>query len=112
LGWLRRHGAQVVNVSATAGRSNALIEAVRALQLQGALVVAAVGNGDNLTYPAAQPGVVGVGALAPGSTRKVWANSTHGPRVDLVAPAEGIKVIASTAASRSIPYVMTPAGTS
>ena len=112
LGWLRRHGAQVVNVSATAGRSDALVESVRALELSGALVVASVGNGDNLTYPAAQPGVLGVGALAPGTTKKVWSKSTRGSQVDLVAPAEGIKVIASTSASKSIQAVMTPVGTS
>jgi subtilisin family serine protease len=112
LGWLRRHGAQVVNVSATSSQSRALVDSVRALELSGALVVAAVGNGDNKLYPAALSGVLGVGALAPGSTKKVWSRSTRGPQVDLVAPAEGIKVIASTAASRSIQAVMTPAGTS
>ena len=112
LGWLRRHGAQVVNVSATAGRSNALVESLRSLELSGALVVASVGNGDNETYPAVLPGVLGVGALAPGSAKKVWVHSTRGPQVDLVAPAEGIKVIASTAASKSIQAVMTPVGTS
>ena len=66
LGWLRRNGAQVVNVSATARPyARALRDAVRALELSGALVVASTGNGDGLTYPAALPGVLGVGALAP-----------------------------------------------
>jgi hypothetical protein len=112
LGWLRRNGAQVVNVSATSRKSNALVESVRALELSGALVVASVGNGDNKLYPAALPGVLGVGALAPGSSRKVWSRSTRGSQVDLVAPAAGIKVIASTAASKSIQTVITPVGTS
>ncbi len=44
-GWLRRNGAQVVNVSATAKPIDVRsIESLRALQLSGALVVAAVGN--------------------------------------------------------------------
>ena len=51
LGWLRRNGAQVVNVSATSRKSNALVESLRALELSGALVVASVGNGDNKTLP-------------------------------------------------------------
>ena len=98
-GWLRREGAQVVNVSATATPSRALIESLRALQLSGALVVAAVGNGGAIAgrdaFPASQPGVLGVGALAPGSATVVYSRSTRGKQVDLVAPDEGIKVIAS-----------------
>jgi subtilisin family serine protease len=113
LGWLRRQGAQVVNVSATARRSRALVDSLRALQLSGALVVAAVGNGgSSARYPAWQPGVLGVGALAPGSAKKVDPDSTRGPQVDLVAPGEGIKVMASTRISGITPTVITPRGTS
>jgi subtilisin family serine protease len=113
LGWLRRQGAQVVNVSATARESRALVDSLRALQLSGALVVAAVGNGgSSARYPAWQPGVLGVGALAPGSARKVDPGSTRGPQVDLVAPGEGIKVMASTRISGITPTVITPSGTS
>jgi hypothetical protein len=113
LGWLRREGAQVVNVSATSPPSRALVDSLRALELSGALVVAAVGNGGHITardlFPASQPGVLGVGALAPSSPTKVWSGSTSGPQVDLVAPAAGIKVISSKPTSE---FVYTPSGTS
>ena len=115
-GWLRRQGAQVVNVSATARQSRALVESLRALQLSGALVVAAVGNGGRVApreaFPASHPGVLGVGALAPRSSTQVWVNSTRGPQVDLVAPAEGIKVVASSAVLTSEETALTPSGTS
>ena len=75
LGWLRRQGAQVVNVSATAQRTHALVESLRALELSGALVVAAVGNGGAIAapdkFPASEPGVLGVGALSPRSSTQV-----------------------------------------
>jgi hypothetical protein len=114
-GWLRRSGAQVVNVSATARPSNALVESLRALQLSGALVVAAVGNdgtSPSPRFPASQPGVLGVGELAPGSSTQVGKKSTRGSVVDLVAPAQGIKVVASSGASKSAETAITPDGTS
>ena len=117
-GWLRRQGAQVVNVSATAVPSRALIDSLRALQLSGALVVAAVGNAGSVAprdlFPASQPGVLGVGALAPRSSTQVWSGSTRGSQVDLVAPAEGIRVVASSASgiSTSAETAITPSGTS
>lgn len=114
--WLRRNGAQVVNVSATARPSRALIESLRALQLSGALVVAAVGNGGRIApreaFPASLPGVLGVGALAPRSSTQVWVKSTRGSQVDLVAPAEGIKVVTSSGVSVSAETAFTPSGTS
>ena len=74
-GWLRRQGAQVVNVSANGcGLAVRCVESLRALQLSGALVVAAAGNGGikpDGTFPASQPGVLAVGALAPGSSTQV-----------------------------------------
>jgi hypothetical protein len=117
-GWMRRQGVQVVNVSATALPSHALIDSLQALQLSGALVVAAVGNNGAIAprelFPASQPGVLGVGALAPRSSTQVWIGSTRGPQVDLVAPAEGMKVVASSAPgiSTSAETAITPAGTS
>jgi Subtilase family len=115
-GWLRTQGAQVVNVSATAVPSRALIDSLRALQLSGALVVAAVGNAGGVAprelFPASQSGVLGVGALAPRSSTEVWKGSTRGPQVDLVAPAEGMRVVASRSVSVSKETAMTPAGTS
>jgi len=115
LGWLRRNGAQVVNVSATAKPTPALIESLRALQLSGALVVAAVGNSGSEPsprFPASQPGVLGVGELAAGSSTQVAAKSTRGSVVDLVAPAKGIRVIASSGVSISSQWAITPDGTS
>jgi subtilisin family serine protease len=56
--------------------------------------------------------VLGVGALAPGSSTLVYNRSTRGRQVDLVAPDEGIKVIASSAITKSAETVFTPAGTS
>jgi Subtilase family len=117
-GWLRQHGAQVVNVSATAHRSHALLDSLRALQLSGALVVAAVGN-DGIAakptiFPASEPGVLGVGGLKAGSSTQVWRKSTRGPQVDLVAPMHGIRVIASSAegVSQASETANTPDGTS
>jgi len=103
-GWLRRQGAQVVNVSASLRSSRALVESLRALQLSGALVVAAAGNGGikpDGTFPASQPGVLAVGALASSSSTQVWPHSSRGSFVDLVAPAEGIKVMATSAPGQS-----------
>jgi Subtilase family len=113
LGWLRREGAQVVNVSATAPSSRALVDSLRALELSGSLVVAAVGNGGKIAgqdlFPASQPGVLGVGALAPASSTQVWPGSTSGPQVDLVAPAAGVKVLSVKSTAE---FVYTPEGTS
>jgi hypothetical protein len=113
LGWLRREGAQIVNVSATAPPSRALVDSLRALELSGSLVVAAVGNGGKIAgrdlFPASKTGVLGVGALAPSSSSQVWPGSTSGPQVDLVAPASGIKVLSVKPTSE---FVYTPSGTS
>jgi subtilisin family serine protease len=116
-GWLRRQRAAIVSVSATARQSRALVESLRALQLSGALVVAAVGNTGttpSVRFPASQPGVLGVGELAGGSSTQVARESTRGSLVDLVAPAQGIKVIASSARGVSITAetAITPTGTS
>ena len=112
-GWLRKEGAQIVNVSATAPQSRALVDSLRALELSGSLVVAAVGNGGKIAggdrFPASQRGVLGVGALAPSSATHVWAGSTSGPQVDLVAPAAGIKVLSVKPTAE---FVYTPSGTS
>ncbi|MFF8512910.1 type VII secretion-associated serine protease mycosin [Streptomyces sp. NPDC015492] len=82
-------GAKVINVSlgATAG-SQELTDAVKYALDKGSLVFASVGNtGDksNKTeYPAATPGVVGVGAIDKKLTR--IPQSQYGPQVDIVAP--------------------------
>ncbi|MFF2573574.1 type VII secretion-associated serine protease mycosin [Streptomyces sp. NPDC058084] len=82
-------GAKVINISqgAQAG-SDQLTGAVKYALDKGALVFASVGNSadkDNVVeYPAATPGVVGVGAIDRKLTRV--KNSQYGPQVDLVAP--------------------------
>ncbi|MFC9298766.1 type VII secretion-associated serine protease mycosin [Streptomyces sp. NPDC057011] len=89
--------AKVINISqgrsgkAEADRERA--EAVKYALSKGKLIFAAAGNsGDGLNepeYPAATPGVVGVGAVdAKGEPTK---ESNHGPQVDLSAP--GIDIV-------------------
>ncbi|EKX65773.1 peptidase families S8 and S53 [Streptomyces ipomoeae 91-03] len=84
-------GAQVVNISMghTSG-SPQLTEAVKYAVGKGVLIFAAVGNsGDESNrpeYPAATPGVVGVGAV--GKDLRKTAESQHGPQVDMAAPGE------------------------
>ncbi|MGW2720338.1 type VII secretion-associated serine protease mycosin [Streptomyces sp. NPDC001492] len=86
-------GAKVINISmATDG--SVTTPAVRKQQSQavkyaldkGALVFAGVGNSGNssLVYPAATPGVVGVGSV--GKDLHKTDESQYGPQVDLAAP--------------------------
>ncbi|GLW71741.1 hypothetical protein Kpho02_40400 [Kitasatospora phosalacinea] len=97
IGYAADHGAKVINVSQGIGGLSAanrskLQAAVDHANSLGALVVAATGNegdvGNPVDYPAALPGVVGVG----GADRdgKAWAKSQHGPQVVLAAPAVDI----------------------
>ncbi|MFF9428962.1 type VII secretion-associated serine protease mycosin [Streptomyces sp. NPDC014746] len=101
-------GAKVLNISQGAPEgSPQLTDAVKYALDKGALVFAGVGNsGDKsnaLQYPAATPGVVGVGAIDRKLTRIPM--SQHGPQVDLVAP--GKDVVAACGAG-----VCTTTGTS
>lgn len=82
-------GAKVINISMAGGGSaewDQESEAVKYALNKGALIFAGVGNdGDSsLAYPAATPGVVGVGAVDK-DLRKT-AESQYGPQVDLAAP--------------------------
>jgi subtilisin family serine protease len=110
--WFRTIGdVQIVNVSATLVPSPALLESLRALQEAGTLVVAATGNSRDpgrYTFPAAEPHVLGVGALGNGS-RSVSASSGRGSQVDLVAPAAGLGVVYSSFGSRPDQAGATPA---
>lgn len=96
-------GAQVVNLSVVMYADvPAVRRAVRYAQQKGSLLVAAAGNehqrtaGDNglpagtdpTPYPAAYPGVLGVGAITIDGTR--LDESQEGPYVDLVAPGGGV----------------------
>ncbi|MEU7556362.1 type VII secretion-associated serine protease mycosin [Streptomyces sp. NPDC044571] len=86
--------AKVISISmATEEDDPARVEAVKYALSKGKLIFAGVGNdGDTLNkvmYPAATPGVVGVGAVGPdGAATK---ESQHGPQVDISAP--GIDIV-------------------
>ncbi|MET9673308.1 type VII secretion-associated serine protease mycosin [Streptomyces sp. NPDC006482] len=86
-------GAKVINISqgATAG-STQLTEAVKYALDKGALIFAATGNtadkGNQVEYPAATPGVVGVGAVDDKMLR--IPTSQHGSQVDIVAPGKDL----------------------
>ncbi|MGW4704727.1 type VII secretion-associated serine protease mycosin [Streptomyces sp. NPDC004285] len=84
-------GAKVINISMAVGTgSPGLTDAVKHALDKGALVFAGVGNdaekGNALMYPAATPGVVGVGAVDDKMTRIPM--SQHGDQVDIVAPGQ------------------------
>ncbi|MEU6758561.1 type VII secretion-associated serine protease mycosin [Streptomyces sp. NPDC046685] len=84
--------AKIINISQ--GRSGKpeddrdRAEAVKYALSKGKLIFASVGNTGNSTneleYPAATPGVVGVGAVD--SSGEPTNESQHGPQVDLAAP--------------------------
>ena len=92
------HHVTVLNLSlVTTQDDDALRQAVGYAVDHNVVVVAAVGNeharGDPTPYPAAYPGVIGVGAIGTDGVR--LAESQVGPYVDLVAPGDQI-----TAATR------------
>lgn len=92
-------GVAVINLSIVLYRDDPAVRAaVRDAVAADVVVVAAVGNlhdlGDPTPYPAAYPGVVGVGAIGPDGNR--FAGSQVGSYVDIVAP--GMQI---TAANRS-----------
>ncbi|WP_406344294.1 type VII secretion-associated serine protease mycosin [Streptomyces sp. NBC_00648] len=85
------HGAKVINISeALSETSQEVTSAVKYALGKGSLVFAGVGNngnkGNEVEYPGATPGVVGVGAV----DKKIEATkeSEHGPQVDLAAPGD------------------------
>lgn len=92
--WAVDNGATVINMSLSTTQANAydpvLAAAVAYATDLGVPVVAAAGNdglGDNnVPYPAALPGVIGVGNVNPG--REVDMTSGHGAWVDVVAPGD------------------------
>lgn len=94
------HGAKVANVSMASDYSWPVADAVRYARSRGVVVVAAVGNdrgsGDAARYPAALPGVIGVGAVD--QRDRVASFSESGPEVDVVAP--GVSVLSAYAGSR------------
>ena len=86
-------GAKVINISMGHTKGSAqLTDAVKYALEKGSLIFAAVGNsGDEanqVEYPAATPGVVGVAAV--GKDLRRTAESEHGPQVDMAAPGEDL----------------------
>ncbi|MEV4444221.1 type VII secretion-associated serine protease mycosin [Streptomyces mirabilis] len=86
-------GAQVINISmAVPEGSEQLTAAVKYALDKGSLIFAGVGNsgsedkGNPVEYPAATPGVVGVGAV--GKDLRKTTESEYGPQVDIAAPGE------------------------
>ncbi|MGX4693216.1 type VII secretion-associated serine protease mycosin [Streptomyces sp. JNUCC 63] len=96
--WAADQGADVINLSlgddsASAHPEPTEDEAVQYALSKGSVVVASAGNGgekgDNISYPAAYPGVIAVtavdrhGTRAPFSTRR-WYATVSAPGVDVV----------------------------
>ncbi|MFF0266850.1 type VII secretion-associated serine protease mycosin [Kribbella sp. NPDC004536] len=88
-------GASVINISLSMYVDQKPVrDAVRYAEQHDALIVAAAGNAhaqqgpDPVTYPAAYPGVLGVGAMTIDGSR--LPNSQVGPYVDISAPGGGV----------------------
>ncbi|MFI6264491.1 type VII secretion-associated serine protease mycosin [Micromonospora sp. NPDC051006] len=85
------NGADVISISAVAGASVRLQQALDAARAADVVVVAAAGNrpeDTDVRYPAAENGVIAVGGVdRSGQHASV---SVAGPRIDLVAPAVDI----------------------
>jgi hypothetical protein len=82
-----QNGARVMSLSwGSETRSDFMEAALNYARSKGLIVVAAAGNEPTgkLVYPAAYPGVIGVGALAPDG--KAWKESNYGDFVTLSAP--------------------------
>jgi hypothetical protein len=99
LDWLAGSGAPVINMS-FAGDANALVSlALQRVTAGRAIVVAAAGNGGGQapsTFPAAEPGVIGVTAID--SRSQPYADSSRGDYVDFAAPGVRIWIPGPTAA--------------
>jgi serine protease len=93
--WAARHGARVINMSVEfesgmrAGDIPEVLSAIRYANHKGAVMVAASGNeGDTrVTYPAAAPQVISVGATTVDGCQADYSNG--GKRLDVVAPGGG-----------------------
>jgi len=92
------HGAQVLNLS-LGGTVDTQVErdAIAYAVSQGAVVVAAMGNGflpppqgnnNQLSFPAAYPDVIAVGAINTADQRANFSQT--GPHIDVVAPGVGV----------------------
>ncbi|WP_030676846.1 S8 family serine peptidase [Streptomyces rimosus] len=84
------HGADIINMSYVVTRDADTCESIRYALDKGVIVVAGVGNDGaaKKNYPAACPGVIGVGAV--NEYGEVWNRSNYNDTVDLLAPGDGI----------------------
>lgn len=89
--WAADHGAAVINLSlGSRVESKAITEAVKYAMSKNIVVVAATGNDAQrvMSYPAAVPGVVAVGATDSKDNRARYSN--YGPWVSVTAPGSDI----------------------
>lgn len=87
--WAADHGAKVINMSlGGADASSALFNALAYAYGKGVVIVAAAGNEglDQVSYPAAYPQAIAVGAVDAGPTPVRAYYSNYGSALDLVAP--------------------------
>jgi len=103
--WAVAQDAQVINVSVVFYQDDpAIAEAVGRAVDRGVVVVAAVGPAQPdpsadapIPYPAAYPGVLGVGSFELGANGTPELASAAGPFLDLVAPGEAVTAAAAPA---------------
>ena len=92
--WAADHGADIINLSLGASTSTTDQESAIAYALgKGVLVVAASGNDgftNQISYPAAYPGVIAVGSTSKTDTVSTFSNK--GNALDLCAPGELIRL--------------------
>ena len=98
--WAADNGADILNMSFgwnddAPGGLEVLHDAIRYAHESGLLLVASTGNSSSIdvNYPAAFPEVIAVGATD--NRDKLWANSTQGPEVSVVAPGKDILTLMS-----------------
>lgn len=106
-------GAKVINISlGTAYHDPYVRQAIEGASRAGVVVVAASGNeGCNcVSYPAAYPEVVAVGALTSDGIPASF--SSYGASLDIMAPGAGIRTTTWTAANQQSSYASSVSGTS
>ena len=85
----------VINMSFSGEYSESVDQAIQQAREAGIVVVAASGNGGgnaDVSYPAALPNVISVGAIA--AKDQVYAGSNYGSTLDLVAP--GVSILSTS----------------